>query len=183
MHLPTLTIDTAPEPSRAVLTALAEQLGTVPNLAATAASSSTLLEAFDVLRRAAATATVEPLHRELFGLATAVAIDNGYGVAFHSTVLSGMGVADEVLSRVRAGRAPADPVLGVVHELAVALAAPRPTVHEDLAARLALEGYTPARILDLLVEHLFVRLVGSVDALAGGVELDEFLQPQAWNAA
>ncbi len=94
MQLDVLTTDTAPVSSRALLDGIADELGFVPNLAAVAAASPTLLTAFDALRRAVGDPTFPPIHREIAGLAVGVAVDNSYGVAFHSTVLASLGVAE-----------------------------------------------------------------------------------------
>src|SRR5688572_26000280 len=113
MNLTIHTEATAPAPSGPLLAGIAADLGLVPNLAAVAAESPALLAGFDGLRRAVA--GTNPRHREIAGLAVGVAVDNRYGVAFHSTVLLGMGVDGADVDAMRAGRAPADPVDAAVH--------------------------------------------------------------------
>jgi hypothetical protein len=73
-------------------------------LAAVTAESPTLLAAFDALRRTVAAGELEPRCREVAGLATGVALDNAYGVAFHSMVLGRLGVAEPEIDRMRSGR-------------------------------------------------------------------------------
>ena len=108
MNLDVLTSDTAPAASQPILDGIAADLGFVPNLASVAAASPTLLAAFDALRRAVADPAFPPLHREIAGLAVGVAVDNKYGVTFHSTVLASLGVDETTSMRCRAGGDPAD---------------------------------------------------------------------------
>jgi hypothetical protein len=103
MDLVVLPPDDAPA-SRPLLAGIAADLGFVPNLAAATAASPTLLGAFDALRRAVADPTFPPLHREIAGLATGVAVDNAYGVAFHSTMLAGLGVERSTSTRCEPAR-------------------------------------------------------------------------------
>lgn len=108
MHLTIHTSDSAPAASRPILDGIAADLGLVPNLAATVAESPALLAAFDGLRRAVGSGELDPVHREVAGLAVGVAVDNAYGVAFHSTVLGSLGVDEADIDAMRAGTPPRD---------------------------------------------------------------------------
>ena len=61
MELTVHTVDTAPADARPTLEGIAVDLGLVPNLAATAAASPALLAGFDGLRRAVASAKLDPV--------------------------------------------------------------------------------------------------------------------------
>ena len=71
---------------------------------ATAAASPALLAGFDGLRRAVASTKLDPVLREVTGLAVGVAVDNHYGVAFHSMMLAGLGVDAVDIDAMRHGR-------------------------------------------------------------------------------
>jgi alkylhydroperoxidase family enzyme len=172
------TAQSAPAPSRPVLDGISADLGLVPNLAASIAESPALLRGFDGLRRAVA--GIDPVDREVAGLATGVAVDNHYGVAFHSTVLAGVGFTDDDLAVMRAGRAPSDPRQAAVYEFAREFVTNRGDVDDRTVERLTDAGATTADILDIAAECAFASLVGLVDNLAGRVPLDGFLQPRAW---
>jgi alkylhydroperoxidase family enzyme len=174
--------DTAPAGSRALLEGIAADLGLVPNLAATAAASPALLAAFDGMRRAVGSGGLDPVLRETAGVAVGVAVDNAYGVAFHSTVLGRLGVAEEESKRMRAGEAPTDEAAAAVYELARQLVVHRGKVADDAVARASAAGLPDEAILEVLAECAFASLVGLVDNLAGRVPLDTFLQPRAWAA-
>jgi len=177
------TTDTAPEASRPLLDGLAADIGLVPNLAATIAESPTLLATFDGMRRAVGAGALAPVLREVAGLATGVAVDNHYGVAFHSTMLDGLGVAAAEVDRMRSGEPPLDDgASAAVYVLAQAIVTDRGKVDDALVDRATAAGLSAADVLEVVAECAFASLVGLVDNLAGHVELDGFLRPRAWSA-
>jgi alkylhydroperoxidase family enzyme len=174
------TLDDAPADSRPLLEGIAADLGLVPNLAAVASRSPALLAGFDGLRRAVAVTRLDPVLREIAGLAVGVAVDNHYGVAFHSTMLAGLGVDEGDIALMRDGKAPADPTQAAVHDLARDIAAGRGNVPDSTVDRATEAGLTTEAILEILLESTFAGLVGTIDNLAGRVELDGFLAARAW---
>jgi len=180
MDLPILTVDTAPAAAQPILEEIAADLGFVPNLAATIAASPTLLRAFDGLRRAVGDESFDPRLRETAGVAVGVAVDNAYGVAFHSTVLGRLGVGEDDIETMRQGSEPAGTDLAAAYAFTRALALDRGAVDPTVVQRALAAGLTPPDLLQLLAECVFASLVGLVDNLAGRVELDEFLRPRAW---
>jgi len=179
MQLPIHSIDDAPAPSRPILEGIAADLGLVPNLAAAAAGSPALLAGFDGLRRAVGSAGLDPVLREVTGLAVGVVVDNHYGIAFHSTMLAGLGMDDSDIAAMRAGRAPTDPAAAAVHALAVEAAEHRGKVDDTTVTQVEAAGLGQEAILEVLLEVTFATMVGLVDNLAGHVELDDFLRPRA----
>jgi alkylhydroperoxidase family enzyme len=177
MHLTTHTPETAPEASRPVLEGIAADVGVVPNLAAAAAASPTLLSAFDAFRRAVAGGELDPVLREVAGLATGVAVDNAYGVAFHSTMLAGLGVGEDEIAAMRAGIPGPDERRATVYRLARRVALYRGKVDDD-----AIAGLSTGEVLEIVAECGFASLVGLIDNVAGRVELDPFLADRAWQA-
>jgi alkylhydroperoxidase family enzyme len=174
------TPESAPAASRPVLDGIAADLGFVPHLAAVTAESPTLLAAFDALRRTVAAGALEPICREVAGLATGVAVDNAYGVAFHSTVLGRLGVADDEIERMRSGRPPLDGRHAAIHALARAVVVGRGKVDDAIVDQATAAGLTAAEMLEVVAECAFATLVGLVDNLAGRVELDDVLRPRSW---
>jgi alkylhydroperoxidase family enzyme len=181
MQLTVHTDDTAPPASRPLLEGIADDLGLVPNMAATIAASPTLLAAFDALRRAVGAAGLDPVLREVAGLAVGVAVDNAYGVAFHSTVLAGMGIAEPDLDAMRCGRPPSDPAAAAVYALARDVVLTRGKVDDAVVDRAVAAGLSTEAVLDVVAECTFAGLVGTVDNLADRVALDAFLVPRAWD--
>jgi alkylhydroperoxidase family enzyme len=182
MNLNVLAPDNAPAASRPILDGIAAGLGFVPNLAAVTAASPTLLAAFDGLRRTVSDPAFDPVHREIAGVAVGVAVDNAYGVAFHSTMLDTLDVDDSDIDAMRAGSAPKDPVHAAIHAFARDVTVHRGKVADDVVQRAHDAGLTDADLLQLLAECVFAGLVGAVDNLAGRVPLDEFLRPRQWKS-
>jgi alkylhydroperoxidase family enzyme len=180
MQLTIYDSETAPDGSKATLEGIAADLGFVPNVAGTAAGSPALLSGFDGLRRAVGSGELDPVVREVAGVAVGVAVDNHYGVAFHSTVLGNLGLDDAEIERMRAGEPPADHKLAAVYELAQGIVLERGKVSDDVIAEATSAGLTTPEILEIVAECTFAGLVGTLDNLAGRVELDEFLAPRAW---
>jgi len=178
-NLSILTSGTAPTASRPVLEGIAADVGVLPNMAAAIAASPVLLQAFDGIRRALQGGELDPIARAVAGLAVGVAVDNRYGVAFHSTVLARLGLGEDDITAIRQGRPPSDPKLAAARDVARAIALERGNA-DTRAARAA--GFGDSEILEIVAECTFAGLVGVVDTLAGRVELGEFLRPQAWAA-
>jgi alkylhydroperoxidase family enzyme len=172
------TAETAPDASRPILEGIKADIGLIPNFAGAVAESPVLAGAFDGIRRAVA--AMDPVDREVTGIAVGVAVDNHYGVAFHSTVAARLGVDEDDLARMRAGQAPADPRRAAVYEFARDLATFRGKAGVE---RLTEQGLGTAQILDIVAECVLASLVGLVDNLAGRIELDPFLAPREWNPA
>jgi alkylhydroperoxidase family enzyme len=175
VQLAILTTSDAPAASRAVLDGIATDLGLVPNLAAATAASPALLAGFDGLRRAVASAKLDPVLREIAG----VAVDNRYGVAFHSTMLGKLGLPEGQIKLLREGAAPTDGTAAAVVALAREIALNR-AVSDSALATATQAGLSTEAVLDVVLECAFATLVGLIDNLAGHVELDAFIAPQAW---
>jgi alkylhydroperoxidase family enzyme len=181
MHLAIHTADSAPAESRPILEGIAADLGLLPNLAAAAAASPALLAGFDGLRRAVASTKLDPVLREVAGLTVGVAVDNHYGVAFHSTVLAGLGLDEADIDALRRGDAPTDHA-AATHHLAREITLGRGKVADATITRAREAGLDTEAILEIVLECTFAGLVGTIDNLAGHVELDDFLTPRAWTA-
>jgi hypothetical protein len=182
MNLTVLTPAEAPTASRPILDEIAADLGFVPNLAAVTAASPTLLSAFDALRRTVAEPTFPPVHREIAGVAVGVAVDNAYGVAFHSTVLASLAVDEREIEGMRSGSEPSDPVHAAIYAFARDVTVGRGKVGEDVLRRAYDAGLADADLLRLVAECVFAGLVGTIDNLAERVPLDEFLEPRRWTS-
>jgi alkylhydroperoxidase family enzyme len=180
MRLPVHSLESAPAESRPIMEGISADLGLVPNLAATAASSPALLAGFDGLRRAVAATKLDPVLREVTGLAVGVAVDNHYGVAFHSTMLGSLGVDEADIDAMRAGHAPSDGTSAAVYHLARELVVGRGTVPDAAVDRATEAGLDTEAILEVVLESTFAGLVGTIDNLADRVDLDDFLTPRTW---
>lgn len=88
-EFPIHSVESAPEDSRKLLRGLMEQVGFLPNLAATMAGSPTLLEAFLALRSAAARGFLDAATREVVSIAVAFETGCNYCIPAHSLSCTG----------------------------------------------------------------------------------------------
>ncbi|MDT3440718.1 MULTISPECIES: carboxymuconolactone decarboxylase family protein [unclassified Pseudofrankia] len=179
MKLTVHTAESAPAEAAALLRGIADDLGVVPNMAAAMASSPALLAGFDGLRRALGTARLPRQEREIAGLAVGVAVDNAYGVAFHSTMLDQLGAGASDVDAMRGGREPDQPRAAAVYALARSIALGRGKVDDTVLDRASSVGLDDSLILDIVLECALASLVGTVDNLADRVEIDGFLHARA----
>ncbi len=180
MQITIHSVHSAPADSRALLEGIAADLGVVPNLAAAAAGSPALLAGFDGMRRAVGSTKLDPVLREVAGLAVGVAVDNRYGVAFHSTMLAGLGVDEADIEAMRRGGAPGEPVAAAVHALAREAAADRGKVDDRTVEAVIDAGLSTEAVLEVLLEVSFATVVGLIDNFTGPIELDGFLAERRW---
>jgi alkylhydroperoxidase family enzyme len=183
MQMNVHTLESAPARSLPLMERLKGEIGFVPNMAAVIAQSPALLAAFVELRTAVHAGELNAVHREVAGLAVGVAVDNEYGVAFHSTVLDRLGASAEDLDAMRGGRMPSDPVSAIVYELAREVVVGRGKVDAALVDRALAAGLSSADIFEIVAECTFAGLVGVVDNLVDRVALDDFLASRAWRAS
>lgn len=172
------TVESAPQGSQALLRGLHEQVGFVPNLAASMAESPALLQAFLGLRAAAAGA-LDPAAREAVAIAVATETGCSYCVAAHSTFALKSGAPRAAVESLRNGAAPEDARLGALARFARAVV----RREHDLDARvqeLLKAGLTRAQLLETLVAVAVPMLASSVFALTSA-RLDAAFQPQAWS--
>ena len=108
------TIDTAPADSRAALEALRQEVGFLPNLAATMAESPTLIESFTTLRKILGHSSFTPVERETIALSVSFENDCTYCMAAHSTFAKMSGISEPALEALRVGGNPPDERLGAL---------------------------------------------------------------------
>jgi uncharacterized peroxidase-related enzyme len=181
LEFPIHTVDSAPPNAQKLLRGLQEQVGFIPNLAATMAESPTLLQAFLALRSAAAGGSLDPVTREVLAIAVAFETACSYCLAAHSTFALKSGAAPATVAALRAGATPSDPRLGALARFARAVVQRQ----ADVTARaqdLLNVGLSPAQILEALVAIAVPLLATSVFQVAG-VTLDRAFEPQAWTPA
>ena len=125
--------------------------------------------------------TADPVLVEVAGVTVGTAIDNRYGVAFHSTRLGRLGFDETQIKLLRAGAAPTDATAAAVVALAREVVLNRGKVSDSALAAATAAGLSAEAVLGLVLECAFASLVGLIDNIAGHVELDAVLVPQAWS--
>lgn len=172
------TAESAPPRSQGLLRGLREQVGFVPNLAATMCESPTLLQAFLGLRSAAAEGALEPVAREVIAITVVVETGCAYCVGAHSTFALKHGASPGVVEAARSGAGPGDPRLQALSDLARAVVRRQANVKERVQDAF-LAGLAPAQVLEALVAIAIPMLASTVAQLVD-VPLDGAFRPQAW---
>ena len=172
------TVESAPEGSRAWMRGLHEQIGFVPNLAASMAEAPALLEAFVTLQTIGHRTSLSPLERQVIAVAVATETGCTYCVAAHSTFALKSGAEGAVVDAVRARTPLGDARLDALARFA------RSIVHRQDDARQCAEqllrvGLSRAQVLETLVAIAVPVLATSVFQLTD-VKLDGAFQPRAW---
>jgi uncharacterized peroxidase-related enzyme len=173
------SIESAPESSRPFLEQLKEQLGFVPNLAATMAESPRMLEGFTSLRSIYARGSFSGAEREVIAMTVAYDSRCAYCMAAHSTAAKRFGASEDVLSAVRAGELPADPRLAALSSVTHQIVRKNGQVSaEDIDTFLG-AGFTQAQLLEILVGVSMTTLASYMYHIAG-TPPDAAFQAQTW---
>jgi len=171
------TTRSAPEASQALLQGLQDQVGFVPNLAATMAESPALLSAFLGLRSAAGRGSLSPVEREVIAIAVATETGCTYCVAAHSTFALKCGAPAAAVEAVRVGRDPEDARLEALARFARAVV--RRADVGPAVRRLRGSGSSAAQVLDAVAAIAVPLLAGSAFQVTAAA-LDDPFRPQAW---
>jgi uncharacterized peroxidase-related enzyme len=173
------TVDTAPPDSRAALAALRQEVGFLPNLAATMAESPTLLEGFTTLRKILGGSSFSALERETIALVVSFENDCGYCMAAHSTFAKMSGISEPALEALRVGGHPSDERLGALTAYTRHLIATRGFATDEATQAFLDAGFTPAQALGVIVAIAFTTIANYAHNLTG-CAVDQPFQPQVW---
>ena len=180
-RIPIHTVESAPPASQPLLQGLREQVGFLPNLAASMAESPALLQAFLSLRTIAASGQLDAVAREVVAIAVATETRCTYCVAAHSTFALKQGAAAAEVAAVRSGRPLADPRLDALARFARAVVRRQKDVPER-ARELGEHGLGPTQVLDVLAA-ITVPLVAGLAHQLTAAPLEPLFQPQEWTPA
>lgn len=176
------SIESAPQDAKPILEQLKQQVGFIPNLAATMAESPSLLEAFTTLRMIYGRGSFTPLEREALALAISFENDCTYCMAAHSTFAKMNGVSEDDLKALRSGEAPADPRLRAISTLARGIVRTKGDLSEQEIGAFLAAGFTQAQLLEVLVGISMTAIANYAHNIAK-TSIDEAFQSQAWAAS
>ena len=177
------TSDTAPARSATILKSFTEEIGFLPNLAATMAESPTLLEGFATLRPIVRGGTLSGPERETIALVVSFENSCSYCMAAHSTFAVKEGLPSEALDALRSGEPPeVDSRLRALAGFTREVVHQRGFVPEEGVRALRGAGYTRPQLLEILAVIGWVSLANWAHNLTGA-PVDEPFQAQAWTAS
>jgi len=172
-------LGSAPQGSKASLEALQQQIGLIPNLAASMAESPPLLEGFVRLREFQVRGTFTPAEVQVLSLTNAHVNGCTYCMALHSTLALKEGVSAASVAELRAGRSPLEPRLRALSDLSRKLLVERGRVTEsDLEAFFG-SGFDKAQALEVIL-GIGVSILPNFAHHLTGCPLDPVFEPQRW---
>jgi AhpD family alkylhydroperoxidase len=173
------TPDSAPEGSRKALGALEQNIGFIPNLAATIGGSPVALEAFVAMQSALRRSSLTPAEREIVGITVSRENGSAYSMAAHSTFAERAGLGAEDIAALRAGGTLADPRQEALHSFTAELLRSHGRVAADdlLAA-----GYTAEQALEVVTQVAYTTMANFAAGVAD-TPVDAAFEAYAWAAA
>ena len=146
------TVESAPEKSRAILQNVGKKFGFIPNLLATFANNSSLLEGYLALEGVLEKGSFTPIERQLILLAASVQNSCRYCTAAHGTILKGsLHVPPDVVSAVRSNLPLPDPKLNALVTLTKEIVSERGHVRAQTIETFLSAGYAKEQILEVLI--------------------------------
>ncbi len=148
---PALSVEQAPEGSRAVMRGNAKAFGFLPDAVARMATSPEALEAFVTMLRFFEKGSLGPLEREV--VVFTVARDSGCElcVALHTAMLRKQDTPEAMVVALREGRVLEDKKLEVLRQFTLTLLKEHGRVDEEELARFEAAGYAARQALDVVV--------------------------------
>jgi AhpD family alkylhydroperoxidase len=178
---PIHTIESAPERSRPALEALQRNFGRVPNLAATMASSSPLLDSFVAAFANFHGGTFDNADKQVLLLTNAVTNGCAWAVAFHSTLALGAGVSAEDVNSIRDATAPSTPRFAALSTLTRRMIEQRGHLDDEYLDQFIAAGFNDTHVLEVIAGVA----VSTMANYAGNIThppLEHAFQGQAWLA-
>lgn len=176
------TMDSAPEDSKPILEKLKNEVGFLPNLAATMSESPRMIEAFTTLRDINRRGSFNAVEREAIAIAVSFETNCSYCMAAHSTFAKLSGASENFLSALRAGESPVDQRLAILSNFARQVVRQKgQTTKEEIQSFLG-AGFTKAQLLEVLVAISMTTLANYMSHIANP-PVDEAFQTQAWAAS
>ncbi len=175
------TLESAPEPSRALLADAKKAFGRIPNLIGVFAESPALLEAYLKLGQILEQSTAfDATERQVVLLATS--FENGceYCMAAHSAIAGLQDVPPDIVQSLRNGTPIADRKLEALRAFTLAVVEKRGWVTEEDVLAFFAVGYTKRHLLEVILGVGFKTLSNFTNHIAK-TPVDKQFQKLAWS--
>jgi AhpD family alkylhydroperoxidase len=173
------TPESAPEESREALGALEQNIGFVPNLAATIGGSPVALTAFVAMQSGLRRSSLTAAEREIVGITVSRENGSPYSMAAHSAFAERAGLGAAETSALRDGGVLSDARHEALHSFTAELLRSHGHVAADdlLAA-----GYTTEQALEILTQVAYTTMANFAAGVAA-TPVDAAFEGYAWVAA
>ncbi|MFT3706456.1 MAG: carboxymuconolactone decarboxylase family protein [Archangium sp.] len=176
---PVHTLTTAPEKSKPALEGLQKTFGLIPNLAATMATSPTLVNGFVGALVNFLGGTLDAKERQVVLLTNAVMNRSAWAVAFHSTAALKEGVSTDDVKAIREGGLPENAKYRALSSTVRALVERRGHLEPRDLELFAAAGYSHAQLLEVIAGQgasMMANYAGNITR----PPLETPFAPQAW---
>lgn len=180
MSLKILSVENAPEGSKAILEGYKNKLGFVPNLMGVMASSPPVIEGYAALSQLFEKTSFTPAERQVVLLEVSAANGCGYCVAAHTAIAKMQGVADAVVAAVRGAENIPDAKLQALRAFTRSVVETRGYPVEAEKKAFFAAGYGPTQILEVLLGVAMKTLSNYVNH-AAETPLDAAFESARWN--
>lgn len=174
------TPDTAPPPSRRLMTAVRDTLGFLPTPVARMAASPSALDGFLTLTRVFDRSSLDQLARETLILTVATRTGCHYCVAMHSAALDRAGASPTLIDALRRQRPLDDPRLEAVREFTHQVMDHAGAVPDEALQTFLDAGHDSRQALDVVLGIATYTLSTFANRLTGA-PLDEAFRSWAWH--
>lgn len=176
------TPESAPEASLPALAALEQNIGFIPNLAATIAGSPVALGSFVAVQTALRGTALTTLERETVAITVSRVATCPYSMAAHSAFAANAGGSPEILTALRDGAEVPDARLEALRRFAAELTQSRGHVPAAEADRFLAAGFTPEQALEAATQVAYTTLANLIANLAD-TPVDAAFAGRAWEPA
>ena len=161
------TTDSAPQASREALGRLEQNVGFIPNLAATIAGSPPALQAFVAMQSSLRGTGLAPAEREIVGLTVSRENSSPYSLAAHSTFAERVGLAPDAIAALRNGRTMPDARQEALHAFTGELLRTRGHVPAEAVADFLAAGYSRENVLEVVTQAAYTTMANLAANVAG----------------
>ncbi len=174
--------DTAPESSKATLTAVNAANGFTPNMFGALANSPSTLNGFAALVEANDGGTLSPAERQIVQITASMENQGEYCVAGHSTFAARIGMPLETIMAIREHRSLPDKRYQGLVDFTRALVRCRGHVTDDDKAAFEASGFGTEQIFEVIAGIALKTISNFVNGVFD-LPLDSQFQAQAWSAS
>ena len=173
--------DTAPDGTAAALNQVEKQLGFIPNLFRTLASSPSTLRGFMALMDANDSTSFSAAEQQIIQLAASMENQCSYCIAGHSAFAQNVGVNPDIITAIRQNRPLPNARYHALFEFSREMIRQRGRVSASDCRQFLAAGFTQTQMLEVVL-GIAVKTISNYAFGLFDFPLDAQFQPHAWSA-